>query len=126
MSGTGDALRGRRILVVEDEYMIADEVAEALETAGAEVVGPVGQVGAALDLARVEGRLDGALLDVSLNGEMVWPVLDALAERGVPVVLATGYDASTVPPAYAHIPRCEKPAEMRVVLRALRTAIAPD
>lgn len=123
MSGTGEALRGRRILVAEDEYMIADEVAQALGEAGVEVVGPAARVDAALKLARGEGMLDGAVLDVSLGGQMIWPVLDALAARGVPAVLATGFDAATVPPAYAHLPCCEKPFAARDLLRVLTRQI---
>lgn len=119
MIGTDGALRGRRILVAEDEYMLADEMAEALGKAGATVVGPAPRVGAALALARGEGALDAAVLDVSLAGEMVWPVVEALAARGVPVVLATGYDAHAIPPAHAHLPRCEKPVGMGEVLRVL-------
>ncbi|MBP0447632.1 response regulator [Roseomonas sp. SSH11] len=123
MSGTEDTLRGRRILVVEDEYMIADELTEALEEAGAEVVGPVARVGRALDLARGERDIAGALLDVSLGGEMVWPVLDTLTERGVPAVLVTGFDAGVVPPAYARLPRCEKPVAAQDLLRTLAREI---
>ncbi|MBP0496234.1 response regulator [Roseomonas indoligenes] len=120
MSGTGlAALRGRRILVAEDEYFIADEIAGALEGAGVEVVGPAATVGEATHLAMVERRLDGAVLDVNLRREMIWPVLDALASRGVPVVLATGYDAGVVPAAYAHLPRCEKPVPAGDILRVL-------
>ena len=50
---------------------------------------------------------------------MAWPVLDALAERGVPVVFATGYDAASIPDRYAGIPRCEKPVDPSKVARAL-------
>jgi CheY-like chemotaxis protein len=124
MSGPGDALRGRRILVVEDEYMIANEVMEALGEVGAEVVGPVARLGAALELARDEEGLDGAVIDVSLAGQMIWPVLDTLAERGVPVVLATGFDVDAIPPAYAHLPRCEKPVAAPEILRTLAGRLA--
>ncbi|WP_376092775.1 response regulator [Roseomonas sp. CCTCC AB2023176] len=128
MSGTADArssgaLRGLRILVAEDEYFIADEIAEALADAGAEVAGPMATVAEALHAAQDEA-LDGAILDVNLSGRMVWPVVDVLAARGVPVVLATGYDAGVIPPAHAHLPRCEKPAEAHEVARALATSIA--
>ena len=77
----------------------------------------------ALDLARME-HLDGAVLDVNLGGETVWPVAGALAARGVPVVLATGYDEGTIPPDHAHLPRCEKPVDAHAVPRALARAIS--
>ena len=117
------ALRGRRILVAEDEYMIAREIAEALSGAGAETLGPVPRLGEAMRLVAAERRLDGALLDVTLGREAVWPVVDALLARGVPLVLATGYDAGAIPPAYAHLPRCEKPTTGQSLLRALARAL---
>ncbi|WP_426957984.1 response regulator [Muricoccus radiodurans] len=118
-------LQGCRILVVEDEYFLADEVAQALQGDGAEVLGPVARVAEAVSLTRDEERIDGALLDVNLAGEMVWPAVDALLARGVPITLATGYDNKAIPQAYAHLPRVEKPLEMRALLRALRHEMNP-
>ncbi len=115
---------GRRILVAEDEYMIADEIVTELAAAGAEVVGPAPTVAAALSLVEAAGSLDAAVLDVNLNGEMIWPVLDALTARGVPILLATGYDAGVAPAAHAHLPRCEKPVDARDLLRALAKRLA--
>lgn len=123
MSGTEGSLRGRRVLVAEDEYFIADEIMEALERLGAEVVGPVSRVSEALAVAE-QTDLDGAILDVNLAGEMIWPVVEALTCRGVPIVLATGYDAGGIPPAHAHLPRCEKPAEARAIAAALAGSMA--
>ena len=118
------ALRHRRILVVEDEYMIAQEIADMLAAAGAEALGPVPRVSDAMQLIASEGWIDGALLDVNLNDEAVWPVVDALRAREVPIVLATGYDASVIPSAYAHLPRCEKPATGQDLARALARALS--
>ena len=119
-----DGLKGRRILVAEDEFFIADEVVQALEGEGAEVIGPAPTVAQVLSLAQAEGRIDGAVLDVNLNGEMVWPALAALLARGVPVLLATGYDAAVVPANYAHLPRCAKPVAMSDLTRALTRGLA--
>ena len=116
-------LAGHRLLVVEDEYLIAREVTQALRNAGAAVIGPVATVGAALDVVASAGAPDAALLDINLRGEMVYPVADALAEQGVPVVFATGYDAGSIPDRYAAVPRCDKPAETKTVIRALQNAI---
>ena len=120
-STTGAAARldSRRILVVEDEYAIAGAVAEVLAEAGAEVLGPVPTVARALRLATAPGRLDAALLDVNLRGEAIWPVVDALRARGVPMVLTTGYSSDAIPQAYACLPRCEKPATGRDLVRSL-------
>jgi CheY-like chemotaxis protein len=118
------ALQGRRILVVEDEYMIAEEVVADLAGAGVDVLGPVPSVSNALDLIVAADLIDGALLDVNLGAEPIWPVVDALLARRVPVLLATGYDASAIPQAYAHLPRCEKPAIGKELVRALVKVLA--
>lgn len=113
------ALRGRRILVVEDEYMIAEEIASVLSDAGAVALGPVPRVDNALRLIASESRIDGALLDVTLHNQAVWPVVDVLLARHVPLVLATGYDARGIPQAYVRLPRQEKPTTGQELTRAL-------
>jgi CheY-like chemotaxis protein len=123
----GDAMRsqadhglsGKRILVVEDEFMIAEGLAGMLEQCGVEVVGPAPTVGAALALATTEDQLDCAILDINLRGQMSYPVADALQERGIPFVFATGYDAHAIPERHSHIVRCEKPIPSTVLIQAL-------
>jgi DNA-binding NtrC family response regulator len=125
VEGAREGLAGKRLLVVEDEYMIASYLACALEDAGAEVIGPAGTVEDALELVESDGdRLDGAVLDVNLRDERVYPVADALAARGVPFVLATGYDKTSIPPAYADVPRCEKPVDKLQLIRLLSSRSA--
>ena len=104
-------LRGRRVLVVEDDYFLADDMKAEFERAGAEVLGPVGRVKEALDLLDACERLDGAILDINLGGEKVYDVADALRARAIPFVFATGYDAEIIPERYAWATRCEKPIE---------------
>ena len=116
-------LANRRVLVVEDEYLIAEEIASVLGDAGAEPLGPVPGVADALHLLAAESRVDAALLDVNLGNEAIWPVVDMLLARGVPLVLATGYDTSAIPRAYAHLPLCEKPASGQDLARALARAM---
>jgi len=114
------ALRGRRLLVVEDDYLIAVDLARDLARRGAEVVGPAGSVRDALALVEAEGdRLDGAVLDINVRDGRVYPVADALAARGVPFVFLTGYDARVIPDAYAGVPRCEKPVSSALLSRML-------
>lgn len=114
------ALQGRRLIILEDEYLVAASLGLALESRGAEVVGMVGSVADGLDLVGAEGhKLDGAVLDINLHDQRVYPVADALAARGVPFVFLTGYDAHAIPDAYAEVPRCEKPVSLPLLTRLL-------
>jgi CheY-like chemotaxis protein len=107
-----DAIVGRRVLVVEDEYHLAHEVAQKLEKLGAAVLGPVGTLSEALEIAgNAEITFDAALLDIALNGEMVFPVAAVLKMRSIPFAFISGYDEQIVPPSYRRTPRFEKPAD---------------
>lgn len=108
----------RRVMVVEDDYIIAADLADMLSQLAIEVVGPVGRVAPALALIEAES-LDGAVLDIDLNGEDAYPLADALIARGKPVVFATGYDRSVIRSGYEDIPRCEKPVDGRRVVDLL-------
>ena len=110
----------KRILIVEDEYLIAQDLAEDVRRLGFDVVGPVGRVGEAIDLVDAERDIDAAFLDVNLDGEHVYPVADALIARDVPVILMTGYDESMIPARYAGINSFTKP----VTRGMLRDAVA--
>jgi CheY-like chemotaxis protein len=101
-------LTNRRILVVEDEALVAMLVEDALLDAGAEVLGPAATVGEALALLEAE-KPDAAVLDLNLAGETSTPVADVLAARGVPFVVATGYGAEGLPRAHAAVPVLAKP-----------------
>src|SRR3712207_9551920 len=98
-----EILRGKRVLVVEDDYFLAEDMRTDLERAGAEVVGPIPRLKQALDLLARGERLDGTVLDINLAGEMVYPLADALRERGVPFVFATGYEEKNIPSCYADV-----------------------
>ena len=111
-------LTGCRLLVVEDEYFIADDIARAIRRIGAEVVGPVARRKDAMALIEGE-RLDAAVVDINLQGEAAFQLADALAERGVPFVFATGYTEATVPSRYRAVPRWEKPFNADDLARAL-------
>jgi CheY-like chemotaxis protein len=101
-------LRDLRILVAEDEYLLAEDVARMLERQGAKVVGPVSTVTDSRRLARY-AALDGAALDVNLRGDMVWSVADVLLGRRVPVVFMSGYGATCCPERYRHVRWLSKP-----------------
>lgn len=112
------ALGGCRILIVEDRYLIAAELADEVERGGAEVVGPVGDVAAACKLI-AERAIDCALLDVNLEGELAYPLAEALRIKGVPFIFLTGYDREILPEAWRDCPRLTKPVSGRVLRERL-------
>lgn len=120
---TDTLLAGRRILIVEDEYLVATALADELCDDAAEVVGPAPSVQRAMALIVDAAELDVAVLDVNLGGELVYPVADALETRGVPFVLVTGYDRDAIPERYREMPVLEKPVETRAVVAAIRRLI---
>lgn len=115
-------LRGKRILVVEDEYFLAADLHRALERQGAVALGPVGELGEGLALAE-DGAIDAALLDVNLEGARSYAIADRLAERAVPFLFVTGYDPWALPPAYRDAPRVAKPFTAEQVLGRLERLV---
>ena len=113
-------LRGCRVLLVEDEYLIAMEMQRWLSQEGVEVVGPVPSVEQALDLIQDEGPLDAALLDLNLGeGETAYPIADRLAALGVPFLFATGDVRVSSEPVYSGRPLLAKPILSQELLRSL-------
>jgi len=119
------SLSGRRILLVEDEFMIAEIMEEWLNLAGAVVVGPVPTATQALRLIQTEREaLDGAVLDINLgDGQTAYPVADTLSVLGVPYMFATGDVQIADAPAYRGRPRLEKPVLGRELLRAVEELV---
>jgi DNA-binding NtrC family response regulator len=109
---TDRSLEARRILIVEDEYLIAIEVADVIRDLGAEIVGPFARLEPALRAAHHE-ELHGAVLDVRLGGETIEQVAAALVSRGVPVLLTTGYESAQLPSGLQHLPCLRKPFDER-------------
>lgn len=87
----GERLLGKRILVVEDEALVALELQFAFEDEGAEVVGPAQSLMRALELATHDSEIDLALLDVDVAGDNIFPVAELLRQRGVPFAFHTGH-----------------------------------
>ena len=120
MAQTADTgLEGRRVLVIEDEYFIADDISRALTKLGAEVVGPAPDLEHATALLSSGERIDPAVLDINLHGELAYPLADALKARGIPVLFATGYDQTSIPAGYEDVPRWEKPFDHQALARVL-------
>jgi len=114
------SLQGRRLLVVEDDYFVAADLVRLLTELGAEVIGPASTLKEALLLVTDIGdQLDGAVLDVNLRQERIFPAADALRTIGVPFLFTTGYDTAALPVEYAQIPRCEKPVDKNLLLHWL-------
>jgi DNA-binding response OmpR family regulator len=110
MMDKSESLRGCRILVVEDDYLLAQVLSDFLEDAEADVIGPVGSVDEALAaIESAPGSLDGAILDVNLHGSKSYPIADALAARSIPFLFATGYGQDALDLPYRNHARCEKP-----------------
>jgi len=103
-----------RILVVEDDMMTALDLAEMLRDIGATVVGPVGRLKQAWALANRD-QLDGAVLDVQLDGDTTLDLAMDLLRRGVPVVFATAFDKQSLPAQLAEVPRLAKPLDTEMV-----------
>ena len=118
MSDGLELLQGKRILIVEDDYFVAEQTRRELEKLGAQIVGPVPSVGRALERLAID-IVDAAILDIHLDGEVVFPLADVLTERRVPFVFATGDTASSLPEKYRGYVLCEKPAELAVIAIAL-------
>lgn len=118
------SLAGLRVLIVEDEALIAMEIEDLLRSLQAETLGPVPTVRAALDALAAE-RPDAAALDLNLRGERSTPVAAALREAGTPFVLVTGYAGGHIDePALRDAPRVPKPVEAAELARALRRSLS--
>jgi DNA-binding response OmpR family regulator len=111
-------LDGLKVLVVEDEFLVATLIEDMLESAGCVVSGPIPRVAEALE-AIDRGTYDAAILDVNLGGDRVDPVADALSRRKVPFAFVTGYGTSALPGAYANRPRLCKPFKIADLLGTL-------
>jgi len=98
----------KRILIVEDEYYLAEDCAQEIVRHGMQVMGPIGNVERALQALAQDG-LDGAIVDLNLQGELAFKVVQALRDRGVPFVVYTGYSRLAFPVQLAGIVTVEKP-----------------
>lgn len=115
------ALKGRHVLIVEDEMIVALDLSDTVERFGC-TAAVVGRVGKALEAAATQ-RFDVAILDLNLAGEAVYPVADALRKRETPFVIASGYGADGIEAAYRDGPRLGKPYSPREVETALLLAL---
>lgn len=108
----------RGLLIVEDEMLIAMQVEDVLAEAGYDPLHVAGSVSEALGIIDNE-PFSGALLDISVAGEPVWPVADALAARSIPFILCSGGSVGSVPDHHAHVPMLAKPYQRDQLLAKL-------
>ena len=121
-------ISGRKVLIVEDEMIVAWLLEDMLAELGCVVVGPTASVKQALAMIDA-APIEVAVLDVNLNGEMSYPVADALTARGVPFVFVTGYDKGRMPDGYRDLPVLQKPfhrVELTDMLAQLLASAEPS
>lgn len=112
-------LAGLSVLIVEDDYYVANDCAEILRANGARVIGPVPDMARGRALA-TEEQPDCVLLDVNLKGSMAFDLAVELMDRGVPTIFTTGYDSSFIPANLRAAPCLQKPVETRDLVRTVR------
>lgn len=120
------SLSGRNVLIVEDEYLLASALQEAVELLGGRVVGPFARVQQAMQSIQTGEMPDVGLLDVNLGSEYSYPLADALVERGIPTVLITGYDPDALPEAYRSLSYLRKPFDLASVSSTLERLTFPE
>lgn len=119
-----EGLRNRRILVVEDEFIIAVDLQHRLETVGAVVIGPFASIERAVAMIRSDAAIDAAVLDMNLGGEMAYSVADALVARRLPFVFTSGYGEAHLRDRYPNAVSCDKPYEFRALAMALEGVLS--
>ena len=116
-------LKGKRVLIVEDETLISMLFEDILADLECEVVGPALNLRQALDLAHT-AEIDAAVLDLNLAGEPSFPAASILRDRGVPIVLSSGYGSSGLPSEWKDLPTLPKPFTADQVANVLATLIS--
>lgn len=111
-----------RVLLVEDEFLLSLVLAADLRAAGYDVLGPCATIVAAMEAARSES-FDGAILDINLKGQLVYPVAEELARRRIPFMFLSGYPLISIPEPFRSRPRLPKPADSTVVLHAVQNML---
>jgi CheY-like chemotaxis protein len=115
-------VRPPSVLIVEDDVLLGMAIGLCVQDAGYEVAGLAHSVEAALETLRRE-TVDAALLDINLQGELVFPVANALAERGVPFVFVTAYPPLQIPERHRHRPVIPKPYYDASICAALESVL---
>ena len=121
-SGARIVLAGGSVMLVEDEAIVALAVNDSLTDMGFSVIGPFSRVSDACR-ALQDNQVDAAILDINLDGEMVYSLAEMLTARKIPFVFATGYGAESIEARFEHIPVLQKPIEKEMLTRVF---VRPD
>ena len=113
-----ESTRGLRVLVVEDDFLIAQHMAMMLSDLGCVVIGPEGKADRAAAVARSQ-PLDGAVMDINLGGQTQYALIETIFDIGIPIVLTTGYAMPDLPPRLRGCPRLRKPVGQRELAQAI-------
>lgn len=117
-----DTSLARRVLIVEDEMLIAMMLQDMIADAGLEVEGVANSLKAGMDLAS-RADFDLAILDVNLNGEEVYPVAEILRKRGIPFIFSSGYGVGSIKSEFGKVPQVMKPFQQNMLMAALKAAL---
>ena len=117
-------LAGLRVLVVEDEMMVAMLIEDFLEKFGCTIVGPVASIAEAIRLATTEA-IDGAMLDMNIDGQSIYPVAEELAQRDIPFIFVSGYGKEHFRSEYNNRPKLSKPFRLLDLRRILEATFVP-
>jgi len=109
------SLHGCRVLIIEDEYLLASELEEVLRASRAEIIGPIHDLDSAFEQVAA-GGFDVAIIDINLHGQQSYEIADELKRIGVPFLFATGYGEDVIPARLRDVVRFEKPYNMSKLL----------
>lgn len=116
-------LTGRRVLVIEDEYFLADDIVRALTSLGARIIGPYGDLDEATDIVDRDVAIDAAIVDINLKNKMAFPLARVLRSRKVPFVFTSGYDRAWIEPEFQDVRLWGKPLDIKALTRELTSMI---
>lgn len=120
MTDDGNELEGLRLLVVEDDYLVAADMCAALTSRGAVIIGPASNLRRSRELLQ-QYHPDCALLDLNLNGTLAFGLAAQLEREGVPTIFTTGYDAAFFPESLRGAPCLQKPVNFQALVQLIRT-----
>lgn len=122
-SESSGPLTGRRVLVIEDEYFLADDIVRALTALGARIVGPYGDLDEATDVVDRDVAIDAAIVDINLKDEMAFPLARVLRSRKVPLVFTSGYDKISIDSEFQDVRLWSKPLDIKALAHELTSMI---